>query len=522
MSNITDYRSVYVRHIQSCYRCHPEAISFYDQLADYLQGCSGRRKSSLQEVQFFELTPLSSIDTYPKASPFVKAEPHGKQHGPRVGVLEGFPCPDFIAFLGAEFAVRPEFFIEHLPMSLKKRVTGGVYELPTLPSRNDNVVRVQFSCLIRSLSPYSDQLAGQTSKSMQQKRADVEDARLKFEKGLIKSGKYGATHIRRIVVHDHDMCSIEGMISFTIATQYPHWHGIFLTDNGRMNMDQTGFPWSKTPRHDQPNGVVPLIPYNLPVERSAPVPVSPQADYGVSGYLDQFHPLKNIVFTDEVDAQLMQEDPFFLLATVLTTSFLSWSQTLNFLARSIAECQNQLRFDQNQLQFQLGQLRQHVVTISRVKEILSENEHIIKEGGCSSWPRAASDSTLKRKSLIQRQLLADHTGIMQRCSLLIDQCESATTVLVSFAQLVVSEKGIMNANEVNQLTKMASIFIPMSFITGVFGMNVREWDPLPSWRWPFGTGIVLFCTTIFLLNRKRWLRKVAQYLHMAHFTRKTR
>lgn len=268
---------------------------------------------------------------------------------------------------------------------------------------------------------------------------------------------------------------------------------------------EQGLPWSK-PRHD---GNFPLVPYNLPVERG---PQTPRRDGdGLSGELDQFHPLKSIVLEDQVDYRLMQEDPFFLLATVLTTSFLSWSQTLNILAKGITECQEQLEVDQDKLQFQLGQLRQHIATISRVQELLSENQHIITEGGCSSWPKATSPLTIKRKGLIQRKLQADYDRMMERCKLLTGHCESATSVLVGFAQLVLSERGVQSANEVNMLTRMAAFFIPLSFVTGVFGMNIREWSTAPSWKWPFGCGIGLYLLTILVLYGRDWMQRMKNY-----------
>lgn len=223
MSSSTDDRSVYLRHIRSCYRYHPEAASFYEQLADFLDACSGQRKSRLQEVKLFEISPLSNDDVYPKAFPFITAGLHDENCKPRIGVLQGFPHPDCIAFLGAEFAVRPEFFIEHLPVSLK--LSDSVPELPTLPSRQDNVVRVHFSRLVKPMSPYPSRLSGQTSLHMRQKRAEMEGLRLNYEKALVNHRMYGATHVRKIVVHDSDICSVEEMVSFTIATHRNNWHG---------------------------------------------------------------------------------------------------------------------------------------------------------------------------------------------------------------------------------------------------------------------------------------------------------
>ncbi|KAJ5528252.1 hypothetical protein N7513_012411 [Penicillium frequentans] len=230
MPEDTDNHSIYLRHIRSCYRYYPEAISFYEQLADFLNTCSGKRKSRLQEVKLFEIIPISTADVYPKAFPFATAQLHEEQHKPRIGVLQGFPHPDCIAFLGAEFAVRPEFFIEHLPLSLKPSAKDSVPELPTLPSRQDNVVRVHFSRLLKPLSPYSSRVSAQTSLHMRQKRAELEDLRLNYEKSLVNHRMYGATHVRKVVVHDSDMYSVEEMLSFTIATHQDNWHGEWVLE----------------------------------------------------------------------------------------------------------------------------------------------------------------------------------------------------------------------------------------------------------------------------------------------------
>lgn len=89
-----------------------------------------------------------------------------------------------------------------------------------------------------------------------------------------------------------------------------------------------------------PVGTLPIVPYNAPItqnnleyngRRDSRETQSTRGSYG------QFYPLRNIVVQDDIDMRLLSEDPFFLLASLSTTSALSFVQLLNYLSESIAE-----------------------------------------------------------------------------------------------------------------------------------------------------------------------------------------
>jgi magnesium transporter len=58
------------------------------------------------------------------------------------------------------------------------------------------------------------------------------------------------------------------------------------------------------------------------------------------------------------------------------------------------------------------------------------------------------------------------------------------------------------------LTIIATIFIPISFITGVYGMNFSRMPEL-TWRWgyPFAWLVIITVVTGMLIwfRRKKWL-----------------
>ena len=64
-------------------------------------------------------------------------------------------------------------------------------------------------------------------------------------------------------------------------------------------------------------------------------------------------------------------------------------------------------------------------------------------------------------------------------------------------------------NEVMKvLTIMATIFIPLTFIAGIYGMNF-EFMPELKWRWSYPllwiVLITIFIAMIFWFKRKKWL-----------------
>ncbi|KAF3206368.1 hypothetical protein TWF192_003662 [Orbilia oligospora] len=71
-----------------------------------------------------------------------------------------------------------------------------------------------------------------------------------------------------------------------------------------------------------------------------------------------------------------------------------------------------------------------------------------------------------------------------------------TSALVSAQESIYeARRSVAQAESVNQLTRLAFIFIPLTFATSVFGMNIGEWqDNVPHLKWFF---VVALCCTGF-------------------------
>jgi magnesium transporter len=57
------------------------------------------------------------------------------------------------------------------------------------------------------------------------------------------------------------------------------------------------------------------------------------------------------------------------------------------------------------------------------------------------------------------------------------------------------------------LTIFAAVFIPLSFITGLYGMNIAHPDPAWYWDWRFAGGVMVMITLglMVFFYRRGWI-----------------
>ena len=73
----------------------------------------------------------------------------------------------------------------------------------------------------------------------------------------------------------------------------------------------------------------------------------------------------------------------------------------------------------------------------------------------------------------------------------LDLVENFREVAGSLADLYVSTVGNRTNEIMKVLTIFAALFIPLSFVTGLYGMNLRHPEHAWYWAWPFAIGVML-------------------------------
>jgi magnesium transporter len=149
---------------------------------------------------------------------------------------------------------------------------------------------------------------------------------------------------------------------------------------------------------------------------------------------------------------------------------------------------------------------QSAKTLETIHELKRELVYLRK----AVWPLREAISGLYRSGT---KLIAETTGpylrdVYDHTIQIIDAIESFRDLLSGMLDIHLSNA----SNRLNQvmkvLTMIATIFIPLTFLAGVYGMNFRYMPEL-EWRWGYpmvwlimlGLGV----TMLILFRRKRWL-----------------
>ena len=128
----------------------------------------------------------------------------------------------------------------------------------------------------------------------------------------------------------------------------------------------------------------------------------------------------------------------------------------------------------------------------------------------SVWPLRELISSLERSEskLIQQSTEAYLRDVYDHTIQVIDTVESFRDMVASMLDLYLSSLS-MRMNEVMKvLTIIATIFIPLTFIAGVYGMNFHN---MPELSWKYGYPVTLLVMAIisigmlYYFKRKNWL-----------------
>ncbi|KAI4234404.1 MAG: hypothetical protein LQ349_003820 [Xanthoria aureola] len=439
--------------------------------------------------------------------------------------LAGRPSAEWLCAVGARYQIDHRFFHQHLnflPWGQKDWFT-----VPTLPSRARNVIRL---CVPSILFMGERRYVG---------RDGLKDARRDSERRLRESlrniqqstvAEAGRSIGRRLNIHTGDILALEQEISICFVERKDHWTGkyracsygclltyvavLVWTDSGQ----DTDFDFIPAPNTKHFAAVADRLEF-CPVFfenvllANAPF-CQPRGEHSNHRARSK-QPLSSLPgkYGYTLDWAQAAANPLSAIQEVFTFHAAAELQYLNMLDKLINEQISETESAQEEadigsiLDFDYAKsilLRHH----AHLQDLLEKLEIEF-----TRWNRSRPENQAISQELLST-LKTDLVYLSNRLLSAISLCEAGRSAVMSNVSVQESQRSSREAALVTGLTKATNrltfIFLPLSFLTSVFGMNFRQLGQgtLSIWLW-VSIALPLLAICIVMVERGSDLRMVA-------------
>ncbi|CAH0055137.1 unnamed protein product, partial [Clonostachys solani] len=377
--------------------------------------------------------------------------------------IRGSPRLSLLAHLGMRIGLEPADIFDHASIPDSFRVSG----LPQYPKPVLTFRMVSFGRWYRAHSRVG------------QRHLDLSTEQF-ARRDTIGDQREGSEQFRHINLHAADFISVEQNVSFLVYSREQDdnsrgWSGILLNDSGEQS---TAVPWASLKTRDHP-AFFPLV-------RSGRCTVStdlswhPPHNTQDSGSYSSPDPCESRARHDSrcfMNAQvkgLACQDPLVVVFDLLTTSALSWSRCFDFLHalhhnRGHDDVEDRVAF----------LLRDRQV-LHNARAYFSDMLSFLRRREQLTWPHAATQQDRVRVDEMIESAVETLVHLDQRADDLSRMCAESIAVEMNVISITEARKGLAQASRIELLTVLAFLFIPMSFVSSFFGMNVQTFkDPGP-------------------------------------------
>jgi hypothetical protein len=211
---------------------------------------------------------------------------------------------------------------------------------------------------------------------------------------------------------------------------------------------------------------------------------------------------------------IVRQDASYAITELLRLAAASQSQVLNLLNSDVAlERPSSISTDDVPAVIYRSQI------LSYVFQQTHEVRQCMKNIGESHWTKAPEGSSHKKATQSWTALEADYECLSERTRMISDRYKEAVVILMNTMAIAESREGIVQAKKVSRLTSLAFIFVPLSFTTSFFGMNVQQLSQQKTsiWIWAVVSIILSGIAMAFLFSEScvRAIEKVRARLRPA-------
>lgn len=201
------------------------------------------------------------------------------------------------------------------------------------------------------------------------------------------------------------------------------------------------------------------------------------------GQFQQSARLLHLEYGKSLDRSLMACDAFYSVKELFVFAANSISQVINMIETKLTSDTGYQSLHGDQ--YSISNLLYHQDILDRVSQTLQENIQDIKDHPKHLWLVSSDDEQRKQASHAASSLIADYTSLLVRSHLLSARCKGGISLVMNQAGIAESKRAISQARKIEQLTLLAFFFLPLSFTTSFFGMNLGDVGEggLPLWVW---------------------------------------
>lgn len=413
--------------------------------------------------------------------------------------MRGQPSASWLSAVGAMYHIDPEYFQRHLDF----RSTVGrlnYFSLPSLPSSSAYIIKLRYVTICQSnRKKASGQGVIDSLRSEGKQAFDryMHSLNQHIEKGISP----GNSIIRAYNVHDESHSSIEQEMSIYISRTTSGPICLVWLDTGKDLTQGPEGPWFK-PGDRQ--AAWPSTIFHPTIQHQQQISLKSHRtaigrDLRPEERFAQSSSLLHLDYGKLHDSSLMASDAFYALDELFTFCANSEVQLLNLMESKLSqETGYSLLSNENT---QLSNLLYSQDILEDHAKRLRETIEVIKMRGGVKWPRASEPAMKQKAEAAANLLLRDYEHLLYRTEALSERCRRGIGVIISSASITESKRAIAQAYEVTKLTRLAFLYIPLSFTTSFFGMNLT---PIAAgqhdlWLWVV-VSIPILAVSIFALS----------------------
>ncbi|KAM4057225.1 corA-like Mg2+ transporter protein [Hirsutella rhossiliensis] len=380
--------------------------------------------------------------------------------------MRGFMSAAWINSVGARYVVDPEFFCRHLDFRPPDDNSNN-FSIPALPSSSWYLIELPVMTIGTRMAARGPLRLDRLADLRRQGVEALTDHRYEISKLSSTKMTVGESMVRNFYVFDEMHFAVEQRISICMqpANNGKTFSLIVWLDSGAPIPSRPSVPWSVR-QHE--SYYLPVILHRHMVALKFHLFAS--ADSGDDAHARSASSLP-ADYGRSLRPSIMARDALYSLTEVFDFAASSQMEFLNLIDVKLDKYTSLPAEEDFQILPNLTYMKQTLYQyIQKTQRTLDS----IRSAQQGKWPTEQTDSGSRKAKSVAQNLEQDFQHLLNRADRLHRRSTEAITVLMSSLSISKSQMAIVQAQRVGKLTFLAFIFVPLSFTTSFFGMNVAE------------------------------------------------